>query len=93
MTERVKADGELSRETILRAFAQMSQELERRGTTGEICRFGGAVMVLAFASRISTNDVDAILHVMDIVAAYYPPQAIPVKAQYLVEGLFEEGKT
>ena len=30
--------------------------------------------------------------VMDIVAAYYPKDQIPVKAQYLVEGLFEEGK-
>jgi len=30
--------------------------------------------------------------VMDIVAAYYPMGQIPVKAQYLVEGLFEEGK-
>ncbi len=29
--------------------------------------------------------------VMDIVAAYYPAPRIPVKAQYLVEGLFAEG--
>ena len=30
--------------------------------------------------------------VMDIVAAYYPKDKVPVKAQYLVEGLFAEGK-
>jgi len=30
--------------------------------------------------------------VMKIVAAYYPEDKIPVKAQYLIEGLFEEGK-
>ena len=30
--------------------------------------------------------------VMKIVAEYYPPDRIPVKAQYLVEGLFAEGK-
>ena len=30
--------------------------------------------------------------VMDIVSAYYPPQQIPVKAQFLVESLFEEGR-
>ena len=30
--------------------------------------------------------------VMDIVSAYYPPPRIPVKAQFLVESLFEEGR-
>jgi len=30
--------------------------------------------------------------VMKIVAEYYPPDRVPVKAQYLVEGLFAEGK-
>ena len=29
---------------------------------------------------------------LDIVGAYYPANRIPVKTQYLVEGLFEEGK-
>jgi hypothetical protein len=28
----------------------------------------------------------------DLVALYYPANRIPVKTQYLVEGLFEEGK-
>ena len=27
-----------------------------------------------------------------IVSQYYPANRIPVKTQYLVEGLFEEGK-
>jgi hypothetical protein len=166
----------LTREAILKAFKEMSDELGKHG-----------VMVLAFAARLSTKDVDAIfqptqairqaaekigtanqfsthwlndavkgfvsLHhetmpgnlpqfphlrltmpvpeyllamkcmaarigavkgeaddvddilflirhlqlknaeaVMDIVAAYYPKDKIPVKAQYLVEGLFAEGK-
>ena len=30
--------------------------------------------------------------VMDIVEAYYPKGKVPVKAQYLVEGLFAEGE-
>jgi len=30
--------------------------------------------------------------VMDIVSVYYPPQRIPVKAQFPVESLFEEGR-
>ena len=165
----------------------MSDELGQRGATGELCLFGGTVMVLSFAARLSTKDVDAIFQptqtirqvaekvgidnqlpaqwlndavkgfvshkhetvsgnlpqfphlrltmpvpeyllamkcmaarigavggeaddvndiiflikhlqlkdaeaVMDIVTAYYPKDKIPVKAQYLVEGLFAEGK-
>jgi hypothetical protein len=30
--------------------------------------------------------------VMELVAAYYPPNRIPIKSQYLVEGLFAEGR-
>lgn len=30
--------------------------------------------------------------VMNIVTAYYPPTQIPVKTQFLVEGLFAEGR-
>ena len=30
--------------------------------------------------------------VMDLVASYYPSDRIPVKSQYLVEGLFGEGR-
>src|SRR5437773_659281 len=177
----------LSRETILKAFGQMSEELGRRGASGELCLFGGTVMVLAFTARLSTKDVDAIFQptqiireiarqigeanglppnwlndaakgfvssrhetiqgglpqfphlritmptpeyllamkcmasrigsvegetydegdivflirhlklesaraAMDIVAEYYPKDQISVKAQYLVEGLFAEGK-
>jgi hypothetical protein len=177
----------LSRESILEAFQEMSDVLARRGASGEICIFGGTVMVLAFAARLSTKDVDAIFQpaeiireaarevgeahgfppnwlndaakgfisarhetiqgslpqfsnlrlmmptpeyllamkcmasriggvegethdvsdivflirhlklknageVMDVVVAYYPKDRLPVKAQYLVEGLFAEGK-
>ena len=57
----------LSRETILQAFQQMSDELARRGTAGELCIFGGTVMALAFAARISTKDVDAIFQPAQII--------------------------
>ena len=172
---------------MVKAFQEMSDELARRGAHGELCLFGGTVMVLAFAARPSTKDVDAIFQptqiiwetarqvgetnnfpdhwlndgvkgfvsarhetipgnlpqfshlrltmpvpeyllamkcmasrigavegetddiadivflirhlklkdaksVMDIVTAYYPKDKVPVKAQYLVEGLFAEGK-
>lgn len=177
----------LERTTIVKAFQEMSDELSRRGTTGELCLFGGAVMVLAFAARPSTKDVDAIFQptqllrdiagqvgeanglpenwlndaakafvserhnviagnlpqfpnlrltmpapeyllamkcmasrigavetdaddvgdiiflirhlqlkdaqeVLALVADYYPANRVPIKAQYLIEGLFTEGK-
>jgi hypothetical protein len=177
----------LSRELILEGLRQLNEELVKQEVTGELCLFGGAVMVLAFEARISTKDVDAIFQpaalirelaakvgetlslpsrwlndgvkgfvsakhlvtagklpqfanlrltmptpeyllamkcmasriggsqgdaddvqdivhlirhlglktskdVLDIVADFYPPNRIPVKAQFLVESLFEEGK-
>lgn len=177
----------LGREEILTALQEISDELKRRDIKGELCLFGGSVMVLAFAARLSTKDVDAIFEptqaireaarnvgegrgfpenwlndaakgfvsahhetiagnlpqfsnlrltmptaeyllamksmasrigsvetdaddvndiifltrhlglktaaqVMELVAAYYPANRIPVKSQYLVEGLFAEGK-
>lgn len=177
----------LTREAILRALGSLSEELGRQGVTGELCLFGGTVMVLAFTARLSTKDVDALFQpsplirdcarriaeeqnlptdwlndgvkgfvsarhetaagnlpqfphlrltmpvpeyllamkcmaarlggttgessdvpdiaflirhlglksapaVLEIVGQYYPANRIPVKTQYLVEGLFEEGK-
>lgn len=177
----------LSREEIVNALQKISDELGRRSVKGELCLFGGSVMVLAFAARVSTKDVDAIFQpsreireaarhvgeecglpeywlndaakgfvsashetvagnlpqfpnlrltmptaeyllamkclasrigsveneaddindiiflvrhlglkradeVMDLVARYYSPDRFPAKTQYLVEGLFTEGK-
>jgi hypothetical protein len=176
----------LTREAILRALSSLSEELGKLNVTGELCLFGGTVMVLAFTARLSTKDVDALFQptplireiarrigeeqhlptdwlndgvkgflsarhdvtagnlpqfphlrltmpvpeyllamkcmaariggtdeasdipdivflirhlglkssraVLDLVAQYYPSERIPVKTQYLVEGLFEEGK-
>ena len=50
----------LSREQIIAALQKISDELGQRGVKGELCLFGGSVMVLAFAARVSTKDVDAI---------------------------------
>jgi hypothetical protein len=177
----------LRRETILNALASVSEELGRQGITGELCLFGGTVMVLAFNARPSTKDVVALFQpaqsvreiarrigedqhlpadwlndgvkgyvssrhettagnlpqfehlrltmpvpeyllamkcmasrlggttgdpsdvpdilflirhlrlnsareVLDLVSQYYPPNRIPVKTQYVIEGLFEERK-
>jgi hypothetical protein len=177
----------ISKEAILTAFGDLSDALAKESVRGELCLFGGSVMVLAYATRVSTKDVDAIFRpsqairrlatrvgkengmpegwlndgvkgfistrhdviqgnlpqfpnlkltmptpeyllamkcmasrinpteedggdvrdiiflirhlklktageVMKIVTKYYPPSRVPVKAQYLVEGLFEEGR-
>jgi hypothetical protein len=50
----------LDRRTLIRALESLSAHLEREGVTGELCLYGGAVMVLAFQARQSTRDVDAI---------------------------------
>jgi hypothetical protein len=174
----------LSAVEIVAALSALSDELGRADTKGEICLFGGTVMVLVFKARLSTKDVDAVFQpsqiirqaaervrenrgldenwlndavkgflasappltseglpqfpnlqvtmptaeyllamkcmagrtgaegandipvvfltrqlnlksareVLDIVAHYYGKSGVPVKTQYLVEGLFEEGK-
>lgn len=177
----------LTREQILTAFRVLSEELGKQNVKGEICLFGGTVMVLAFTARLATKDVDAVFQpaqtirelavriadqqdlpvnwlndgvkgfvsarhqttagnlpqypnlrltmpvpeyllamkcmaarisgttdepsdvaditflirhlqlksakeALDLVGQYYPANRIPVKTQYLVEGLFAEGK-
>jgi len=177
----------LTREEILEALADLSDELGTAGVTGEVCLFGGTAMVLAFSARLSTKDIDALFQptrmvreiaeriasrrhlpsdwlndgvkgflsarhettqgnlpqfphlrvtmpvpeyllamkcmaarlggttgqqsdvgdivflirhlklatakdVLDIVAQYYPSNQIPAKTQYLIEGLFDEGR-
>jgi hypothetical protein len=50
----------LERDQILRALARLAEILRGRGAQGELCLLGGTAMVLAFKSRPSTKDVDAI---------------------------------
>lgn len=57
----------LTREAILRALDLLAQELSKQNVTGEICLFGGTVMVLAFSARLSTKDVDAIFQPTTII--------------------------
>lgn len=53
-------EANLTRDQILEALEALSIKLGERDTTGEICLFGGTVMVLAFNARLSTKDVDGI---------------------------------
>ena len=48
--------------TILRPLGRLAELLRERDTEGELCLFGGTVMVVAFRARPSTRDVDAISH-------------------------------
>jgi hypothetical protein len=50
----------LSKADIIAALSSLDEELKQRSVTGELCVFGGAVMVLVFDARESTRDVDAI---------------------------------
>jgi hypothetical protein len=187
MSAKERSGSTLTREEIFAALNALSDELGIQGVTGEICLFGGTVMVLAFTARLTTKDVDALFQpaqtirelarriaeeqhlpanwlndgvkgfvsarhettagnlpqfphlrltmpvpeyllamkcmaariggttdepsdvaditflirhlklksakeVLDLVGQYYPANRIPVKTQYLVEGLFDEGK-
>ena len=56
------------------------------GTTGEPSDVPDIVFLVRHLQLKSARDV------LDLVGQYYPANRITVKTQYLVEGLFEEGK-
>jgi hypothetical protein len=68
----------LSREQILRALESLSDQLGRQGVTGEVCLFGGTVMMLAFTDRQTTKVVDAI---------FQPAQVIRQQARRIADDL------
>jgi hypothetical protein len=66
----------LTRESILAALGSLSDELGKQGVMGEICLFGGTVMVLAYTARLATKDVDAF---------FQPAQTIRAIARNIAE--------
>lgn len=50
-----------SRQELEHLLSLLNEELRPAGITGEICIVGGAAMVLAFGSRTSTRDIDALV--------------------------------
>ena len=66
----------LDRAAIVGALQKLSDKLGQRGVTGELCLFGGTVMVLAFTARLATKDVDAI---------FQPAQLIRDLARHIAE--------
>jgi hypothetical protein len=63
------AGSTLTREAILRGLQSLSDELGKQGVTGEVCLFGGTVMVLAFTARLTTKDVDALFQPAQTIRA------------------------
>jgi hypothetical protein len=56
----MNSSSKLLKEEILKYLEELSQEMGKENLKGEILIFGGAAMVLAFNSRPSTRDVDAL---------------------------------
>jgi hypothetical protein len=71
----------LTREEILAALGSLSDELGKRGVMGEICLFGGTVMVLAYTARLATKDVAAFFQpaqtIREIAHAIAQEQGLP----------------
>src|SRR5687768_850336 len=57
----------LTREQILAALRALSDGLGKQDVLGEICLFGGTVMMLAFTARLSTKDVDALFQPAQVI--------------------------
>jgi hypothetical protein len=68
MSAKEEASGSvLTRESILAALRALSDELGRQNVTGEVCLFGGTVMMLAFTARLATKDVDALFQPVQVI--------------------------
>ena len=55
----------LHRDEIIRGLTEINDYLAGKDLSGEICIYGGACMCLAFSSRLSTKDVDAVFQPAD----------------------------
>jgi hypothetical protein len=51
----------LSRDDIVTLLNELADELEARGTHGDLFLVGGAAMALAYSTRRATRDLDAIV--------------------------------
>ncbi len=60
----------LTESDIISALARLDQLLADEGMTGELCLFGGTVMVLVFNARISTRDVDAVFQPASMIREF-----------------------
>jgi len=49
-----------SKKELEKMLSLLNGQLQKNGVTGEVCIVGGAAMILAFGSRESTRDIDAL---------------------------------
>lgn len=88
MSSRPKGSA-LDRATVLAALERLSARLAERGIEGEVCLFGGTAMMLAFAARLSTRDVDAIFEPAAVIReeARLVGEALGLDADWINDGV------
>jgi hypothetical protein len=57
----------LSKDDIVRLLNELADELEARGTQGDLFLVGGAAMALAYSARRSTRDLDAVFEPKQVI--------------------------
>ncbi len=60
---------ELDRDAIIRALRRLAERLAFRGVVADLYVFGGAAMALAYDTRRSTRDIDALVEPHGVVFA------------------------
>ena len=57
----------MDRDEILSLLTELAERLERRDVRGELLLVGGAAMALAYSSRRSTTDLDAVFEPKQVI--------------------------
>lgn len=79
----------IAKETLMAALHGLNACFAKQGMTGEICLYDGAVMMLVFNARLSTQDADAIFKPPDAfrIAARSVAQKLNLKENWLNDGV------
>lgn len=79
----------MTKQEIINALSLLNTKLGEKQAVGEICIFGGAVMVLVFRERNATKDIDAIFHPSRVMRACAESVAreLGLPAEWLNDGV------